>query len=297
MLRKSLALSILVSILVLSFSILTVAQTNTGEGSTSPVDLPSSRQGNIAPAAIMFDLSPGTGPPPATLGGFTMTPVPFPGAPACTGIAPPSLPTPGGPIGITPWVDSRCIGSGWSTWSHGYSGDVYFSNGSTSQSVTLPAGTRAVYFYVEPNPFAVHNFEVIADGVSSGIFSADGSGGARYVGVYNPSGTVNNIRINCEVDFASGEYGWAGGEVCTGAISGVVTDPGGAGLQAIVIAIKLPPPPKAFAIADPKYLIPDLPEGPHLVICFKKGYKPAFKIVQVKCDTTAIADFVLSPAE
>lgn len=167
--------------------------------------------------AVMFDLSPGPGSPPATLGGYTMTPVPFPGAPGCTGELSP-ITTPGGPLDISPTDgSSRCIGSGWSTWSHGYVGDVYYTGGPTSQTLTMPAGTVAFYFYVEPNPFAVHDFEVVADGVSSGVFPADGSGGAVYVGVYDDSGgTISSITVRCVtgVDFATGEYGWAGRQGC-----------------------------------------------------------------------------------
>lgn len=132
MLRKSLALSILVGILVLTVSILAAAQdTNTGKPSvvkgTNALPI-----GKVDPDAdIVFDLSPGTGAPPATLGGYAMTPVPYPGAPGCTGITPPGpIKTPvGSGITVSPWASQRCIGAGWATWSHGYKGDVYFSEG------------------------------------------------------------------------------------------------------------------------------------------------------------------------
>ena len=160
--------------------------------------------------AIMFDLSPGIAAPPATLGGFPMTPVPSPGAPACTGLLAP-LPTPGGPLGVAPSdTFSRCIGAGWGTWSHGYVGDVYYTGGAPSQTLTLPPGTVAFYFYVEPNPFAIHDFEVFADGVSSGLFTADGSSGATYVGAYDDAGgSISSITVRSisGVDFATGEYG------------------------------------------------------------------------------------------
>jgi hypothetical protein len=171
--------------------------------------------GGVGPGDCVADLSPGTGSPPATLGGFTMTPVPYPGAPACTGDTPP-LPVDGGDIGISPWDGtSRCIGSGWATWSHGYTGDVYYTGGATSQVLTFPAGTKAAYFYVEPDPFALHTFEAIAQpcGVSTGPFDAHGSYGATYVGFYaTGSATIESITITCTsgVPFAVGELGWAG---------------------------------------------------------------------------------------
>jgi len=160
---------------------------------------------------IVFDLSPGTGPPPEALGGHTMTPVPYPGAPDCTGIDPP-LPTPGGGgIDISPVETGmhRCIGSGWATWSHGYTGDVYVTRGGP-QTIRPPEGTSAIYFYVEPGPFSEETFEVVADGVSSGTFSAHGHSGATYVGIYVPGGgSINTIEISSSWDFASGEFGWA----------------------------------------------------------------------------------------
>jgi hypothetical protein len=184
--------------------------TNTGGPSVSG-NADVSAEATRGAAAVTFDLSPGTGAPPATLGGFSMDPIPYPGAPGCTGVQPP-LPTPGGSsVGVSPTSGSRCIGSGWATWSHGYTGDVYYTGGSTSQSITLPSGTKAVYFYVEPNPFSLQTFNVTADGVSSGSFTAHGSSGATYVGVYNSSGSISSISITCDTDFASGEFAIAAG--------------------------------------------------------------------------------------
>ena len=201
--RTSKTLILALSVLALAF----VPAVAAGQSSNTGTD-------PVSPRAILVDLGPGTGPPPATLGGFPMTAIPFPGAPACTLIQPP-LPTPGGTVGIAPTdAAGRCIGAGWGTWSHGYTGDVYYTGGATSQTITLPPGTQAFYFYVEPNPFAVHTFEAIAQpgGVSTGIFSADGSGGATYVGFFTDDGSdITSITVNSSVDFAIGELGWAGG--------------------------------------------------------------------------------------
>jgi len=184
--------------------------TNTGGSVIASVPLPET-SGGVSGEAVTFDLSPGTGAPPGTLCGVSMVPVPA-GAPACTGAVPP-LVTPGGPLGIAPQdsgTSTRCIGSGWSTWSHGYSGDIFFTSGATSQTITCPPGTTRLRFYVEPNPFAVHTFNVTADGVASGPFTVDGNGGAKYVGICDDSG-ISSVTINCDVDFASGEYAVAGG--------------------------------------------------------------------------------------
>src|SRR5690242_18962551 len=66
-----------------------------------------------------------------------------------------SAPTPGGTdITFSQDVDHVRIGSGWATWSHGDSGDVCWTEGATSLTMTLPPATSAFYFYAEPNPFA-----------------------------------------------------------------------------------------------------------------------------------------------
>ncbi|MDP2955967.1 MAG: hypothetical protein Q8N53_06080, partial [Longimicrobiales bacterium] len=106
-----------------------------------------------------------------------------------------------------------CIGSGWATWSNGFRGNVYPTGGSKTQTITLPAGTKAFYFYVEPNPFSLQTFQVVAQpgDVSSGSFSAHGSSGAVYVGVFDRGGTITSVTITGSTDFATGEYGWSSG--------------------------------------------------------------------------------------
>jgi hypothetical protein len=225
MLRKVLTVCSLVVAFVFFASLVVAQDTNTGGpasfasgGSAPAAATPGTTGGSVQ--AIQFDLSPGTGAPPATLGGFSMTPVPSPGAPACTGVNPPLPTSGGGTIGIAPFDGvHRCVGAGWNTWSHGYVGDVYSTGGPTSQTLTFPSGTRAVYFYVEPDPLSAHDFTVVAQpgDVSSGAFSVVGSGGAQYVGVFGTAGsTVTSATITSSADFAVGEFGWApaGGGAC-----------------------------------------------------------------------------------
>jgi hypothetical protein len=177
---------------------------------------------------LEFDLPPGTAAPPATLGGYTMTPIPHPGAPQCTRSSPPLSTPGGGEVDVSPTdADSfqRCIGSGWATWSHDFRGDVYYTGGSTSQTIELPAGTKAFYLYVEPNPFSEETFEVVAEpgGVSSETFKAHGSHGATYVGVYSSGGaSVEKLTITGSTDFATGEYGRSDGSTLA---AGLVVDP------------------------------------------------------------------------
>jgi hypothetical protein len=197
-------------VLFASLAKIEAADTNTGGSAVASVSLPETNGGGaISGEAATFDLSPGTGAPPGVLCGEAMTPIPA-GAPACTGVVPPSLGTPSGPLGISPWSSSRCLGTGWASWSHGYTGDVYYTDGALSQTITCPPGTTRLRFYVEPNPFTVQSFEVIADGVSSGVFSASGDAGATYVGICDDGG-ISNVTISCTTDFASGEFAWSGG--------------------------------------------------------------------------------------
>jgi len=156
-------------------------------------------------APILIDL--GTAAPPAVIGGVTMAAFPADGRPlmdVVTGVASPL----GGTVGFTPSADHRVIGGGWATWSHGYTGDVYYTMGATSMTLGMPAGTGAFYFYVEPNPFSVFSFTVSSGG-TSGVFSVDGSGGARGFAFIDPLG-LGTITISSDVDFAFGEFGIAG---------------------------------------------------------------------------------------
>jgi len=58
----------------------------------------------------------------------------------------------GGVVGFSQPLTHTEVGAGWATWSHGYTGDVYFS--ATTLTLDLPDGIGAFYFYAEPDPFA-----------------------------------------------------------------------------------------------------------------------------------------------
>jgi hypothetical protein len=174
-----------------------------------------------AVAAIGVSIAPGTAAPPPTLAGYQMTPfgddirpvfadvtdVPLP--PITIG-HPMSRPT--GSILFSQAMSHREIGAGWASWSHGYTGDVYYTNGSTSMTTTMPAKVGAFYLYAEPNPFAIINMTVVGrDGnghqVSTTV-AVNGAGGAQYFGFYNTSfGAVTSITVSSSVDFAIGEFG------------------------------------------------------------------------------------------
>jgi hypothetical protein len=157
---------------------------------------------------ITFDGSPGTGPPPATLGPYTMTAFGPDGRSDGATVA--DVPDPAGTIGFSPSLTHTHVGVGWATWSHGYSGDVYFTGG-TQITITLPAGTKAFYFYAEPNQFAVISVQATAqDGTTSGPIPVQGQAGAQYFGFYGTgSATLASITVTTAdpTGFAVGEFG------------------------------------------------------------------------------------------
>jgi hypothetical protein len=125
-----------------------------------------------------------------------------------------TVPGPTGDLGLSPAANHRRIGDGWATWSHGYTGDVYFVSG-VSVLLTLPPATGAFYFYAEPNQFGTFTFEAIADdGTTSGPIAVLGSSGAQFFGFYVEEGSdAMIVAISVTTDdssgFAVGEFGIA----------------------------------------------------------------------------------------
>jgi len=159
----------------------------------------------VAMAGIVYDGTPGTAAPPATLGSYTMTA--FPPDPQGLYSDVSSVASPlGGDLGFSIPLSHRVIGSGWASWSHGYTGDVYFTNYGAEVTLTMPADTGAFYFYAEPNTFADFAFEAVAqDGTSSGEVIINGSYGAKYFGFYGTGGdTVDSITVTNTDGGASG---------------------------------------------------------------------------------------------
>jgi hypothetical protein len=97
-------------------------------------------------------------------------------------------PTFGAPLTFDQGLELDFVGSGWATWSHGYSGAVYqlFEqgvSGVTGITMTLPPNTLAFYAYIQPNLKDVYQF-TINSGTASAILEIDGNGGAKYVGFW-----------------------------------------------------------------------------------------------------------------
>lgn len=135
-----------------------------------------------------------------------------------------SVPGPTGSVGLSPSAQHLRIGFGWVSvpWGGGYSGDVYADYG-TSETLKLPAGTAAFYFYLQPNEFATYDITATAqDGTTSGPIPVSGSAGmgGTFFGFYDTAGSslgasdpITSITITAPVaagGFALGEFGIGG---------------------------------------------------------------------------------------
>jgi hypothetical protein len=104
------------------------------------------------------------------------------------------------------------LNTGWATWSHGYTGDVYDTIGAQdpfSLTIGLPSSTRAFSFYVEPTTFATFLFTATAQDGTFCVQAINGLGGASGFGFFTDGGTLlTSISINGDLtDFAVGEFG------------------------------------------------------------------------------------------
>jgi len=169
----------------------------------------------VATVAQADVIGVGGGPaaPAGTLGSYTMTPFGLDPSPLSTNVTSVASPLGGSVDFDIPLVHHR-VGSGWATWSHGYTGDVYYTNGAMSVTMTMPGGTGAFYFYAEPNPFDLYEITATTPAGTSITQSVHGSAGAAYYGFYGTDGDLlNTITVSSGVDFAVGEFGIAGGVV------------------------------------------------------------------------------------
>ncbi len=180
---------------------------------------------------IVFDGTPGTGPPPSTLGPYAMTAFGVDPQPSCSteGSFVTSVEDPAGTITFdealehatvtNPETETGC----WQTWSNGYTGDVYRTDTASDPNqvtITLPSGTNAFYLYGEPNALSPFTMTATSqDGTTSGPVTVDGNGGAQYFGFYGTGGaTIASITVIADPGaegFAVGEFG-----INTGAIIG-----------------------------------------------------------------------------
>lgn len=156
----------------------------------------------------------GTDAPPPTLLGVTMTPFPPDPTPIFTDVSSVASPL-GGALQFSFPLSHRMIEQGWATWSHGYMGDVYFAQGASSVSMTLPAQTGAFYLYVETGAFQLAEFTVTATTTGGSVLSLiddiHGFHGASGFGFVATSGdSLATISVSTPFQsFAIGEFGIA----------------------------------------------------------------------------------------
>lgn len=162
-------------------------------------------------ATIHVEIFPGTAAPPATLGGYVMQAFPTELRPEFTMVSDAAAPD-GGTLSFDSPVELDHIGgSGWSTWSNGYTGSVYQTYGNRL-SLAFPAGTQAFYLYIQPMLKDFFEFTVDAQGISTPLLIS-GNAGARYLGIYtdDPSFSLTGLTIdqigNSADGFAVGEFG------------------------------------------------------------------------------------------
>ena len=167
--------------------------------------------------AAITGVALGTSAPPATLGPYTMTPFPLDpqGTPATSVVSPL-----GGTVDFSTSMNHVQVGAGWATWSHGYTGDVYFTYDS-SVTLTLPTGTGAFYFYAEPIVFDTFMITATAQDGTFLVQTINGNAGASGYGFYGTGGSViSSIQVDIlrENGFGIGEFGIAAVVPAPGAI-------------------------------------------------------------------------------
>lgn len=155
---------------------------------------------------VWFSPLDATAAAPATLGQYTMTAFGDDARPNLGVVSDVASPL-GGVVGFSTPLTHTEVGSGWATWSHSYTGDVYFST--TSLTLDLPDGVGAFYFFAEPNPFAPFTITASVGG-SSFSQVVDGFHGAKIFAVYTDDyAQIDSISVSSDVDFAVGEFGAA----------------------------------------------------------------------------------------
>ncbi|MGG6270407.1 hypothetical protein ACQ4M3_35910 [Leptolyngbya sp. AN03gr2] len=142
-----------------------------------------------------------------TIANQGFNPIPVPNGPEALGTDLSLLSSPLGNIEFMGSVNKREIGKGWQTWSNGYTGEVYFTNGAPTLDIALP-NLSAFDFYAQPDVFTPGVFSpftisvVAQSGVVSDVLSqaVNGESGAQYFGFYSddPLDPIRSIRITGE---------------------------------------------------------------------------------------------------
>jgi len=166
--------------------------------------------------ATIMASSLGTGAPPSMLGLNTMTPFGADSQSEYASVTSVASPL-GGMVDFSIAMSHLKVGVGgsWGSWSHGYTGDVYYTNGVQSVTLTLPSNTAAFYFYAEPAALAIYTITATTPNPMYPISisqSVNGDGGACGYAFWADGGdTISTINVVCPstAGFAVGEFGIA----------------------------------------------------------------------------------------
>lgn len=173
--------------------------------------LPAARAG----AAVVFE-NLGTAAPPPTVGTFAVTPYDLDRQAAIPNMTNVSV-IPGSPTlpdTTTSFpVQKRTVGDGWTSWSHDYTGPVFYTVPKVPPLKLTIAPAKAFYVYVEPaafgEPFTVT--VVTNAGGSSGPVLVDGDGGATGFAFYTTADeSLTSVTIDADPNaggFAFAELG------------------------------------------------------------------------------------------
>jgi hypothetical protein len=172
--------------------------------------------GQVKADIVIVDL--GTAAPPTTLGGNAMTPFGPDPQPIFTQVASAISLAPAATVNFTNETQEHVtIGSGWATWSNGYTGDVYANAyaGPDFNTIAMSLGTpaKAFYFYAEPNAFSTFNITVTDQNGGTYTAAVNGFAGANGFGLYGINGQqVASVTVTADPNaggFAVGEFGIA----------------------------------------------------------------------------------------
>lgn len=180
--------------------------------------------------AGVVSLGLGTTSAPSSLGGYDMVPFADAGAlgDRVSEVAVPAAASVTGSVSFDVALEHHRVGNGWDTWSHAYDGDVYWLDevvDGNRLTLTLPAGTRAFYLYVEPDFFGPAGFTVGSGSTTSSV-QIQGDGGASGFGFFTDDPAVDLTSIFVEKNGADFSNGFAVGQF---GINGTGTIPEGSG--------------------------------------------------------------------
>ncbi len=160
----------------------------------------------IAAGTVRFDGSPGTGTPPAKLGGLGMEKFARDHRSRLQLVTTVSGPT--GQISFSRSAVHFVVKNKkyyWRAWSNGYRGDVYLAVHerraafvpATSITISLPTNTTAFYFYAEPDDPGTFKVTATASGTTSGPVKVVGAGGAKFFGfIAKGGGHLSTVTVS-----------------------------------------------------------------------------------------------------